>query len=201
MTSQEYQLLQDFLNQLTQVRGTVKDPEAEALIAKAVVTQPDAAYLLVQRAMLLEQALNSAKAQITQLQNQTSLNAGGGSFLSSSGWGNAQSQPPVAAPPSAPTPAVAPPANAQPGLFNSGAGSFLGSVAATAAGVAGGAFLFYGIGNLLGHHGNNEAQGQNTAPNKLADNTTNDHKEGNNDSSQTDDSLDDLGPSDDDSWA
>lgn len=32
-------------------------------------------------------------------------------------------------------------------------GSFLGTAAATAAGVAGGAFLFQGIESLLGHHG------------------------------------------------
>ena len=43
------------------------------------------------------------------------------------------------------------------GLFGGGAGggggSFLGTMAATAAGVAGGAFLFQGIGNMMGHHG------------------------------------------------
>ena len=32
-------------------------------------------------------------------------------------------------------------------------GSFLGTAAATAAGIAGGAFLFQGIESLLGHHG------------------------------------------------
>ena len=41
------------------------------------------------------------------------------------------------------------------GMFGGGGGggSFLGTMAATAAGVAGGAFLFQGIGNLMGHHG------------------------------------------------
>jgi len=38
------------------------------------------------------------------------------------------------------------------GMGSSGFGSFLGSAAATAAGVAAGAFLFQGIENLMGHH-------------------------------------------------
>lgn len=71
MTLQESQLLQEFLDQLAQIRGVRKDPEAQAMIQKALAQQPDAPYLLVQRAMLLEQALNQAKAQIAQLQGQS----------------------------------------------------------------------------------------------------------------------------------
>src|SRR5258705_13076612 len=128
MTPQEQQLLQDFLKQLTQVRGIPKEPQAELLIKKAIAEQPDAEYLLVQRVMLLEQALNSAKAQIVELQNQAAANVNSGSFLSAAGWG--------------PTPTPAPlqgglnaaaPANRS-GFLNSGAGSFLGTLAATAAG-------------------------------------------------------------------
>jgi len=168
MTPQEHQLLQDFLRQLTQVRGTVKDPEAEALIARAATEQPDALYLLVQRSLLLEQGLNSAKAQIAQLQSQ--LNTGtNSSFLNSSGWGP-QSQ--------APAPMAAYPQmqNApRAGLFGGGTGSFLGNVAATAAGVVGGAFLFQGIENLLGHHNNSSLLGQNSLMDNAVDNTrTND---------------------------
>ena len=53
------------------------------------------------------------------------------------------------------------------GLFGGGGGggSFLGSMAATAAGVAGGAFLFQGIENMMGHHGGGASglMGQNGA--------------------------------------
>ncbi len=51
-------------------------------------------------------------------------------------------------------------------------GGALGSIASTAAGVAAGAFLFQGLGNLLGHHnqdgngflGNNDAFSSLTSP-------------------------------------
>ena len=64
MTPQDTQMLQDFLNQLTRAQGATKDHEAQILIARAFAQQPDAAYLVVQRALLLEQALKQAQAQI-----------------------------------------------------------------------------------------------------------------------------------------
>jgi hypothetical protein len=186
MSPQENQLLQDFLNQLVQVRGVARDPDADAMIRQAVSSQPDAAYLLVQRALIQEQALNNAKAQIASLQQQvaTLQRAGGSggpaSFLNdANAWGNnARSAPlnaygnPISASSAQPfapagqaaaqqaaqqagyaAPAGAPQAvAARPSPF--GGGSFLGTMAATAAGVAGGAFLFQGIGNLMGHHNN-----------------------------------------------
>jgi hypothetical protein len=163
MTPQESQILQDFLTQLEQAKGVAKDPQAEALIAAAVAKQPDAPYLLVQRALLVEQALNAAKAQIAELQKQQASSAAGGSSFLNSGstWGrpNADAIRPAAPPSTAPQ--TAPPSNApqaapqaaRPSLLGGGGGSFLGTVAATAAGVAGGAFLFQGIENLMGHHG------------------------------------------------
>ncbi len=78
MTPQENQLLQDFLAQLTRAQAVTKDPDAQALIARALAKQPDAAYLLVQRALLLEQALKQAQAEIAQLQDQGSSFIGGG---------------------------------------------------------------------------------------------------------------------------
>ena len=88
MSPQEIQSLQDFLNQLTQVRGIAKDPQADALIANAVARQPDAAYLLVQRAMLIEQALNNAKTQIASLQSQmqATQSAPARSFFDANAW-------------------------------------------------------------------------------------------------------------------
>ena len=91
MSPQETQSLQDFLNQLIQARGIAKDPQAEALIASAVAQQPDAAYLLVQRALLMDQALNMAKTQIASLQSQVQATqaAPSRSFLDpANAWGN-----------------------------------------------------------------------------------------------------------------
>ncbi len=166
MSPQETQALQDFLDQLTQVRGIAKDAQADAMIATAVARQPDAAYLLVQRALLMDQALATSKAQIASLQSQVqalqSSAAPARSFLDSNAWGNApagawRSDPaPAYASGNAPAPApvqTTPQYQAAPapssGFFGGGMGSMLGTVAATAAGVAGGAFLYQGIEHLM----------------------------------------------------
>lgn len=159
MNAQENQALQSFLTQLTQANAGAKDPQAETMIAEAVAKQPDAAYLLVQRAMLLDQALASAKAQIASLQNQLQAAQGArsNSFLDAPNtWGHsAPAQPMQPAPVMAPTPAQVPsqpiPAS-RPSFFSSGLGGTLGNIATTAAGVAGGAFLFQGIENLFHHN-------------------------------------------------
>ena len=166
MTPQERSVLEGFLAQLAQVRGVNKDPEAERLIAQAVEEQPDATYLVVQRALLLGQALEQAKARIAALEQGEGRGQG---FLdpTASGWGNPGSGPmgyrgqpaPVAAPQYAPAypPAYGAPPPAYPVYGGAAPGggfsSFLGQAAATAAGVAGGEFLFQGIENLFGHHG------------------------------------------------
>lgn len=192
MSPQETQSLQDFLHQLTQVRGIAKDPQADAMIAAAVAQQPDAAYLLVQRALLMEQALTTSKAQITSLQNQLqAAQSGTGAtpgFLDSNAWGNAASTPVRSAPPAqAPTQAYAPAYSAAPpppaqapaaapsaGFFGGGLGSTLGTVAATAAGVAGGAFLFQGIEHLMNGNGSGGLGHQNalSTPVENVENTT-----------------------------
>ncbi|MCS3358822.1 DUF2076 family protein [Xanthomonas translucens pv. translucens] len=131
MTPQEQQLLEDFLARVRSAGGVAIDPQADALIRERLAGQPDAAYLLVQRALLLEHALESAKAQIAQLQQA----APGWRERLFGGGAGVPEQAPVAAP------AARGP-------------SFLGTAATTAAGVAGGMFLFEGVESLLGgHHG------------------------------------------------
>jgi hypothetical protein len=92
MSPEENQLLTTFLNQLSQVTGIVKDPQAAAMIAEAAMRQPDATYLLVQRALLQDQALNTARERIASLEAQARVApaAGGSSFLNagSNGWRN-----------------------------------------------------------------------------------------------------------------
>lgn len=160
MSPDENRLLTTFLSQLSQVNGVIKDPQAAALIADTAARQPDATYLLVQRALLQDQALTTARERIANLEAQVRsmpsvAQASSGSFLDSgsNAWGRSASSvpPPVAAAPIqyATAPAVA---AASPGFFGGGGGSFLTNMAATAAGVAGGAFLFQGIENMM-HHG------------------------------------------------
>jgi hypothetical protein len=157
MTPQEQQLLDDFLQRLAAVRGVSKDAQADALIQQRLAGHPDALYLLVQRSLLQQQALDNAKAQIAQLQAQLG-GQGGGSFLG--GQAGAWGQPQPSTPPPMPQQQAAPGWRER--LFGGGvpapqpaaAPSFLASAATTAAGVAGGMFLFNGIESLIGgHHG------------------------------------------------
>ncbi|MEI8570465.1 DUF2076 domain-containing protein [Methylomonas sp. LW13] len=155
MNSQERNQLSQFLNQLNEVKLTQKDAEAEALIRDAVAKQPDAAYLLVQRALLQDQALTAAKAQIAELQNQLQAGANPqrGGFLGNDPWAQpANNSGAVPGAGNYQMPRGAAPAQA-PGFFGGGGGSFLGNVATTAAGVVAGSFLFQGIESLMGHHG------------------------------------------------
>ena len=144
MSPNEREQLQQFLNQLKQARLNHKDNEADQLISETVAKQPDASYLLVQRSLLLEQALNNAKAQISELQKQQSTQTN--SFLGNDPWAQAPSQHLNY---QAPRPA-APVATANNSWL--GGSGLLGNVASTAAGVVAGSFLFQGIENLMGHH-------------------------------------------------
>ncbi|MFC5550929.1 DUF2076 domain-containing protein [Massilia aerilata] len=175
MSPKDSQMLHDFLSQLIQARGLQKDPEADALIQRAVAQQPDAAYLLVQRSLLQEQALNNARDQIAQLQNQLqSAQQGDRRFLDANAWGNSGSSHPASAqmqqerreyqrdprdyPPQQYQPQYQQPSmmggmfGARSGGFLGGGGGLLGSIAATAAGVAAGNFLFHGLDNMFHHH-------------------------------------------------
>lgn len=71
MTIEERDQLQQFLRQLVQTRAS-KDAIAEAMIKEACAQQPDALYILVQRAMNSERALYAARSQETQSQQQLS---------------------------------------------------------------------------------------------------------------------------------
>ena len=172
MNSQERDQLVQFLTQLNEVKTPAKDVDAENLIREAVARQPDAAYLLVQRALLLEQALNNAKAQINDLKNQVQHPQAGsrGGFLNNDPWAQ-----PVANGGQVPgAGSYQPPRYAQQTPQASafgGASSFLGNVATTAAGVVAGSFLFQGIENLMGHHASPWGQ-HSSMDDQTADHTT-----------------------------
>ncbi|HZX32219.1 MAG TPA: DUF2076 domain-containing protein [Rhodocyclaceae bacterium] len=153
MISQEREQLVEFLRQLAQVPPVQKDGEADALIREACAKQPDAPYLLVQRALLMEQALQQAQGQIGRLQSeldQARSGARSGGFLDRNAWwGNGAQQQPTFAQPQPPSPSYHP----APATGGWGSG-WLGNVATTAAGVVAGSFLFQGIEHLMGgHHG------------------------------------------------
>ncbi|RYG98304.1 MAG: DUF2076 family protein [Alphaproteobacteria bacterium] len=163
MSPSDSQKLHDFLAQLIQARGIQKDSEADALIQRAVDQQPDAAYLLVQRALLMDQALDSARAQIAALENQLQQERGQqqrqtGGFLDPSSWGHRRHA-------SHPQSHHMHYQHAGFGSMGRGMGGFLGgggrgggllgSIAATAAGVAAGSFLFHGLDNLFHDHDGN----------------------------------------------
>ena len=165
MNLQEREQLNLFLQQLTQVQANQKDTDAEMLIRDACARQPDAGYLLVQRAMQLEHALQAMQVQFDQAQAELERAHAGTqtSFLSdANAWGKTAPAPAPLAPaqgaaiqPRAQVPA---PVAGAPSAWGSG---ILGTVATTAAGVVAGSFLFQGIGNLMGHHNQNGADGVN----------------------------------------
>lgn len=160
MNTKEREQLNRFLSQLVAAHAAPKDADAETLIRDAVARQPDAAYLLVQKAFLQEQALLTAQSRIEQLQGEVdSLRAapGRGAFANGDAWGNSAAR-------TAPQPAMPAPAASAPAPASSWGSGWLGNVAGTAAGVAAGAFLFQGIENLIGHRGSNSLFGGNALP-------------------------------------
>jgi hypothetical protein len=150
MTPDERDLLQHFLRDLVQTRGVIKDPQAEPMILDAMRASPDAPYLLVQHAIMSDQALHAAQDQIAQLQEQMrSASAPAPRFSSGpSPWSQAASPPPQ--PQWQPQPPPAYGGGGGPFSGGGGLGSFLRNAGTTAAGVAGGAFLFEGLSNLFG---------------------------------------------------
>jgi hypothetical protein len=156
MTPDERNLLQGFLQDLVQTRGVNKDTEADSMIRDALRASPDAAYVLVQHAILSDQALHAAQDQIANLQAQ--LNSAGSApparFLGGpSPWAQAAAPQPQPQPQPQWQPQSQPSRGFfGPGPFASGGGlgSFLRSAGTTAAGVAGGALLFEGLSGLFG---------------------------------------------------
>jgi hypothetical protein len=139
----ERAILETFLEHLVRVRGAWKIREAEAMIQRAIERQPDAAYLLVQRSLMLGNALERSKARLAKYELAT-LQA----IARASVPERSQASPRVPASAlSTPLPAVASAYSSEP-LRGCGT-SFLDRAAATAAGIAGEAFLVQGLENLI----------------------------------------------------
>jgi hypothetical protein len=154
MTLQEKELLARFLEQLGSAKAGQKDAEADSLIRNACAKQPDAAYLLVQRTLQLEQLLQASQSQVQKLQAdqyQASSGSRGGFLNDPNTWG---SRPATPAP--GQTPAAQGPAAATVGKSSWSSGLF-GNIATTAAGVVAGSFLFQGIQGLMNRDESNSA--------------------------------------------
>ncbi len=174
MTPQERQLVDELFDRLAKLEDAPRDPDAERAIADGLRRAPHAVYALVQTTLVQDEALKRANARIQELEggppqeqphgfldnmrdalfgreerrgSVPTVRPGG---LGSSGvWGSGQS-----APPPGPAGYGPPPAGYGygPGSAPVGSGgSFLGTAAASAAGVIGGAMLLNGIRSMFGH--------------------------------------------------
>jgi uncharacterized protein len=165
MTPEERQMLNDLASKVAQTPPPPRDAEAEELIRTKIGSRPDALYLMTQTVLIQNLALEHARQEIQQLQQQLSQGSaparssssflGGAGAQGPSNWGAPQAQ---AGPgqqgsgrntsQSAPPPTyTAVPAS---GGSSGGGSSFLRGAAQTAAGVAAGALAFEGMRSLFG---------------------------------------------------
>src|SRR5580704_6148578 len=158
VTPQEEQLINSLVERVNQTEVQEKDPDAEAMLNKGLGGNPDALYILAQSVLIQNIALDQAKAQVAQLQQQVQQArqqpAHTTSFL-----GNllghrdpAPPQPQYIPPPPPPPgydPQYAQPQYAQPQYIPAGQPSFLRGAMQTAAGVAAGALAFEGVESIL----------------------------------------------------
>src|SRR6266705_1244030 len=172
MTPEERNLVTDLFDRLARLEESPRDREAERLIQDGLRQAPNATYALVQTALIQDEALKRADARIRDLEAQ--LGAGAepprqGGFLESmreSVFGRRETpragsvptvrpggeSAPMGAPPGYRTEAPPMPQAPMMGQPSPG-GSFLGTAAATAAGVSGGSLMMDIIRSMMGHHG------------------------------------------------
>jgi uncharacterized protein len=157
MTPQERQLVDELFDRLARLETAPRDAQAERAIVDGLARAPNAIYPLVQTVLVQDEALRRADARIRELTGEDTTPPAGG-FLDTmrqalTGHSSATS-----------VPSVRPPASTEPdprwnrgGTFAapapSSGGSFLGTAAASAAGVIGGALLLNTISSMFGHHG------------------------------------------------
>jgi uncharacterized protein len=158
MTPQERQLVEDLFNRLARLESAPRDREAEQTIADGLKSAPNAIYPLVQTVLVQDEALKRADARIRELTGEDGAQPESGGFLESmrQTLGGRSGSVPSVRPGAAPNPdprwntGGAFPAQ---GAAPSAGGSFLGTAAASAAGVIGGALLLNSISSMFGHHG------------------------------------------------
>jgi uncharacterized protein len=198
MTPEDQRMIQDLFQRLAAQGRVTKDPQAERVISDGLRSNPDAAYMLVQTALVYEYQMNEQEVrirdledQIAQMQRSSSAPAAGGSFLGNRvGGGRAGSVPNVQAAspwqqPQSPSyqQAAQQPAPQRGGMFGgapaamapqagaapAAGGGFLRSALTTAAGVAGGMMVANSLSGMFGGGNNAHAAGHNTNDQALRD--------------------------------
>jgi len=155
MTPQERQLIDELFDRLSQLEGQPRDGEAERAIAEGLARAPHAIYPLVQTVLVQDEALKAAEDHIRALggeigtpeQPRGFLDTMREALLGPDPQRRRGSVPQV-------RPGVwgqgAPPQQPVPDYGHRGGGSFLGTAAATAAGVIGGSLLFNSLRSMTG---------------------------------------------------
>ena len=166
MTPQERQLIDELFDRLASLESGPRDPDAVGEINEGLKRAPNALYPLVQTTLVQDEALKRVDARIRELEGELGIDpaqpSGPAGFLDNmrdtlvgrrephgsvptvrptatqptmSKWRTTTAQPAGYAPPQAP---------------ESSSGSFLGTAAATAAGVVGGALLMNSMRGMFG---------------------------------------------------
>jgi hypothetical protein len=168
MTPEERNLVTDLFDRLARLEDSPRDREAERLIQDGLRQAPNATYALVQTTLIQDEALKRADARIRELEAQLGTDTEPprqGGFLESmrdsmfgrreapragsvrpGGEGAPMGAPPVYR-------AEAQPMAQAPMMGQPSGGSFLGTAAATAAGVIGGSLMMDSIRSMMGHRG------------------------------------------------
>jgi hypothetical protein len=179
MTPQERKLIDELFDRLASLERNPRDPDAVRVINEGLQRAPNALYPLVQTALVQDEALKRADARISELENELELEPGepakqpgfldsmrdalvgkaqgsvptvrpGGGPRAASPWGSTAAQPGYVAQPGYAGQSGG--YGAPPQAPGSVGGSFLGTAAATAAGVVGGALLMNSFRGMFGGH-------------------------------------------------
>ena len=172
MTPQERQLVDELFDKLARLESTPRDRDAERAIADGLARAPSAVYALVQTALVQDEALKRADARIRELSGEDEAPREGGGFLDSMRnalTGGSRGSVPSVRPGTsggpdprwntggayaqAPGQGAGPAQSAAPASPIGSGGSFLGTAAASAAGMIGGALLMNSIGSMFGNRG------------------------------------------------
>ncbi len=156
MTPQERQLVADLFERLAALENTPRDPAAARAIAEGLAGAPNAVYPLVQTVLVQDEALKRADSRIRALEGGEAPREGG--FLENmrdaiaGGREAKRGSVPTVRPAVAgePDPRWNSGAQAPAGQTVGQGSSFLGTAAAAAAGVIGGALLLGGIRSMFG---------------------------------------------------
>ncbi len=169
MTPEERQLVTELFDRLATLEDAQRDPEAERAIADGLRQAPNAPYALAQTVLVQDEALKRADARIRELEAELGISpepARQGSFLDNMRdallgrrepprAGSVPSVRPGETPMGVPPgyrPGASQPMAADPRAAPYGGGgvSFLGTAAAAAAGMVGGALMLEAIRSMMG---------------------------------------------------